>query len=94
MEGEAPTPWLRTVAVSVKRARVIGLLSLTAGDSTTRSGAGGGRMLTPMVCVAVSPPGSLAVTVTVAVPAATAPMVKVSPETDTPATPASDVAAA
>ena len=40
VESAGPLPWLRTVAFSVKRASAAGVLSLTVGVSTTRSGAG------------------------------------------------------
>ena len=45
------------------------------------------------VCVAVRPPGSVAVTVTVAEPRPTADTVTVLPDTETSATPASEVSA-
>ena len=38
VEPEAPPPWLRTVALSVKGASGSGLGLLTEGCSTTRSG--------------------------------------------------------
>ena len=38
VESEAPLPWLRTVAFSVKRAPATGALVSTVGVSTTRSG--------------------------------------------------------
>ena len=38
---EAPLPWLRTVALSVKGASAYRLPSLTLGDSTIRSGPAG-----------------------------------------------------
>ena len=37
---DGPLPWLRTVALSVKRAPATGALTSTVGVSTTRSGAG------------------------------------------------------
>ena len=58
----------------------------------------GGRLgictVTPTLCVALSPAGSVAVTVTVAVPSATPTMVRLLPETATETTPGADVAAA
>ena len=91
MEGASASPRLRTVALSSKRAPAAGLLSLAAGDSTTRSGAGAGRTVTPRSCVAVSPPRSSARTVTVAVPALSAPIVTILPDTEALATPASEL---
>ena len=42
----AALPWLRTVALRVKVAPVSGLLELTIGASTTRSGAGAAPTVT------------------------------------------------
>ena len=41
-----PLPWLRTVAVNVKRAPAAGALLSTVGVSTTRSGAGAAPTVT------------------------------------------------
>ena len=49
--------------------------------------------VTATLCAAVRPPGSLAVTVTVAVPSATPTIVRMLPDIETDTTPAADVAA-
>ena len=46
VESDRAAPWLRTVALSVKRAPAAGALSLTVGVSTTRSGAGAAPTVT------------------------------------------------
>ncbi|MDE0171780.1 MAG: hypothetical protein OXS29_20135 [bacterium] len=48
MAPDAPLPWLRTVAVSVKEVPAVGASSLTVGGSTTRPGAGAGPTVTVM----------------------------------------------
>ena len=44
MDGEAAPPAFRTVADKVKLAPDVGLLSLTVGDPTTKSGSGSGTV--------------------------------------------------
>ena len=60
---------------------------------TTSGAAFAGSTTTLIVCEALSPPGSRAVTVTVAVPSATAWMVAVPPDTETVATPVLELVA-
>ena len=70
-------------------------LRLWAGIESDGAGARlGVSTVTAMRCVALRPPGSVAVTVTVAVPSATPVSVSVLPDTPTDTMPAFDVAAA
>ena len=46
VNADEPLPWLRTVALRVKRAPAAGALASTVGVSTTRSGAGAAPTVT------------------------------------------------
>ena len=46
VESDRPLPWLRTVALRVKRAPAAGAPVSTVGASTTRSGAGAAPTVT------------------------------------------------
>ena len=49
VDPEAPSPWLRTLVSREKDAPGAGLLSLTVGESTTRSGEEEGDVVTTAV---------------------------------------------
>ena len=86
MAAAAASPLLRTVNLTEKVPPGATVTDLGVTFVNRRSGAALDTTLTATRCVAVSPPGSRAVIVIVAVPVERAVIVTVDPETDTLAT--------
>ena len=84
MPDEAsPVPWFSTTTLNVRVSPGPSELALAVGGWTTRSDCPGAWTVTSKRWLAVRPPGSVAVTVMVAVPAATAVAVTVLPDSAT-----------